>query len=138
MPDLGARGQLSLPVVEATIGVVLVLATLTTFALAPPDPPTRERQLDRYAADAAGALAGESPSHGEATRLSEIAADERTFDRERDALARRVERILPPNLLYRIETPHGAVGFDPPGDAPVGVERVPTAGGTVVVRVWYA
>jgi hypothetical protein len=138
MPDLGERAQLSLPVVEAAVGIVLVLAALSTFALAPPDPSTREAQLDRYAADAASALAGESPSHGEATRLSEVAADEATFDRERGALQRRVERILPDNLLYRIETPHGAVGFDPPADAPVGVERVPTSGGTVVVRVWYA
>lgn len=138
MPDPGERGQLSLPVVEAAVGVVLVLATLSTFALAPPEASTREAQLDRYAADTASALAGESPSHGAATRLSEVAADEATFERERDALQRRVERILPDNLLYRIETPHGAVGFDPPADAPVGVERVPTSGGTVVVRVWYA
>jgi hypothetical protein len=139
MPDpCDERGQLSLPVVEAAIGAVLVIATLSTFALAPPDPPTREAQLDRYAADAGRALAGEGPRHGEATRLSEVVESEAAFERERDALARRIERILPDNLLYSVETPHGAVGFDVPANAPVGVERLPTAAGTVVIRVWYA
>lgn len=139
MRDPGAdRAQLSLPVVEAAIGVVLVLATLSTFALAPAEPATREAQLDRYAADAGTVLTEAVPRHGDATRLSEVVASEAAFDRERDALARRVERILPDNLLYRVETPHGAVGFDPPANAPVGVERIPTASGTVVIRVWYA
>ncbi len=132
------RGQLSLPVLEAAIGILLVLATLSTFALAPTDPATEEAQLDRYATDAGRALTGEAPRHGEATRLSEVAASERAFERERDALERRVDRILPDNLLFRVETPHGAVGYDPPANAPVGVERVPTTGGTVVIRVWYA
>lgn len=139
MPDRADdRGQLSLPVVEAAVGILLVLAALSTFALSPAEPATREAQLDRYAADAGDALTGEAPRHGGATRLSEVVASERAFERERDALERRVERILPDNLLFRVETPHGAVGYDPPADAPVGVERVPTTGGTVVIRLWYA
>jgi len=139
MHEIGPdRGQLSLPVLEAAIGVVLVLATLSTFALAPAEPSTREAQLDRYAADAGQVLAAEPPRHGDSTRLSEVVASEDAFERERDALARRIERILPDNLLYSVETPHGDVGFDPPANAPVGVDRVPTASGTVVIRVWYA
>jgi hypothetical protein len=135
---LGARGQLSLPVVETAVGVLLVLVVLSTFAVPNPEPATREAQLDTYAGDVATVLANEPPRHGDATRLSEVLASETAFDRERDALERRIDRIVPENLMYRVATPHGAVGFDRPADVAVGVARVPTEHGAVVVEVWYA
>jgi hypothetical protein len=135
---LGGRGQLSLPVVETAVGVLLVLVVLSTFAVPTPEPATREAQLDTYAADVATVLANEPPRHGDATRLSEVLASETAFDRERDALERRVDRIVPDNLMYRVRTPHGAVGFERPEGVTVGVARVPTEYGVVVVEVWYA
>ena len=83
-------------------------------------------------------LGNEAPSHGESTRLAEVAASEDAFDREADALERRVDRILPDNLMYRVETPHGAVGFVRPSNVAVGVAHVPTGSGRVTVWVWYA
>lgn len=132
------RGQLSLPAVEAGVGVVFVLAIAAglSFGVAPPE--AASVQLDVYAEDAATVLAGEPPRHRSATRLSEVVASPSTFERERDALARRVERILPDNLLFRVATPHGAVGFRRPAAAPVGVATVPTGAGDVTVWVWYA
>jgi hypothetical protein len=132
------RAQLSTPAIEAAAGVVLVLAVVTTFALPVADPPTREPQLDAYAADAATVLAGEPPRHGGATRLSEVTRSATAFERERAALDRRVDRILPDNLLYRVETPHGAVGYRRPTGVTTGTATVTTAHGPVTVRVWYA
>lgn len=132
------RGQLSLPVVEAAIGVTLVLAVATAFALGVPAPDTRTAQLEAYADDAATVLAGEPPRHRGATRLSEVTRSPDAFERERDALDRRVDRILPDNLLYRVETPHGAVGFQRPADVPVGRATVTSLNGPVTVEVWYA
>lgn len=132
------RGQLSLPAVEVAAGVVLVFAVLTAFALGVPGPDTREPQLDAYARDAATVLAGEPPRHRGATRLSEVVRSETTFERERAALDRRVDRILPDNLLYRVETPNGAVGYRKPADAAVGAATVTTEHGDVTVYVWYA
>lgn len=131
------RAQLSLPAVEAGIGVLLVLAVVATFALPVADGDTTEAQLDSYASDAATVLAGEPPRHGGATRLSEVARSAESFEREHEALERRVERILPDNLLYRVETPHGAVGYRVPAGVPVGVATVPTGHGEVTIRVWY-
>jgi hypothetical protein len=62
----------------------------------------------------------------------------RTFDRERAALERRVDRLLPDSLFYRIETPHGSVGYRPPAGVAAGVATVSTPHGAVTVRVWYA
>lgn len=132
------RGQLSLSVVEAGVGAVLVLAVTTGFVLGVPDPDTRDPQLEAYADDAAAVLAGEPPRHAGATRLAEVARSERAFARERAALARRVDRILPDNLMYRVATPHGAVGYPVPRGVAVGEATVATGYGDVTIRVWYA
>jgi len=132
------RGQLSLSVVEAGVGAILVLAVAMGFALGGPQPDGRSAQLDAYAADAATVLAGEPPRHRGATRLAEVVGSPAAFDRERAALERRVARILPDNLLFRVTTPHGAVGFRKPAGVAVGSATVTTAGGDVTIRVWYA
>lgn len=133
----GGRGQLSLSVVEAALGVVFVLAVAAGFALGIPQPDTRQAQLEAYADDAAAVLAGEPPRHQGPTRLAEIVRSNDTFERERGALDRRVDRILPDNLLYRVETPHGAVGYPKPGGVPVGEATLTTLNGRVRLWVWY-
>lgn len=135
VPPTG-RGQLSLSVVEAGVGVLLVVAVTATFGLALPDTGAREAQLDTYAADATTILVTEAPRHGGTTRLDELASRDR-FARERGALERRVERILPENLLYRLHTPHGSVGHPVPDHVVVGRATVPTAEGDVTLRVWF-
>lgn len=132
------RGQVSLSLVEAGIGVVFVLTVAIGFALGVPAPDTREPQLDLYAQDAATVLAGEGPRHQGTTRLAEMVASEGTFRREQDELDRRVDRTLPDNLLYRVETEHGAVGFEKPAGVPVGRAEVSTVNGDVTIWVWYA
>ncbi|MWG36916.1 DUF7262 family protein [Halomarina oriensis] len=134
----GGRGQLSLSVVEAGVGVVLVLAVSMGFVLGVPQPDTRDTQLDAYARDAATVLGNEPPRHRGVTRLSEVARSADAFERERAALDRRVDRLLPDSLMYQVETPHGTVGYDRPGSVAVGVATVTTANGPVTVRVWYA
>lgn len=132
------RGQLSMPVVEAAAGVLLVFGVVGTFALGVPPADTRQPQLDAYARDAATVLAGEPPRHQGATRLSEVVRSNRSFERERGALRRRVDRILPDNLLFRVATPHGSVGFRRPPGTSVGSATVTTVHGDVRIRVWYA
>lgn len=131
------RGQVSLSVVEAGIGVVLVLAVTATFGLGLPAPDTREAQLDAYADDAVTVLSGEPPQHGGPTRLAEVAAPG-ALSREGDALERRVARILPANLLFRVVTPHGAVGYRKPTGVPLGRATVTTLNGEVTIWVWYS
>lgn len=134
----GKRAQLSLAAVEAAVGVLFVLAVASSFALGPPEPHTQTAQLDLYASDTAVVLAGEPPRHGGATRLAEVSRSRPAFERERDALRRRVERILPANLMYRVETPHGAVGYRRPTTVPTGRASVVTVEGRVTIWVWYA
>ncbi|MFC7136165.1 DUF7262 family protein [Halobaculum litoreum] len=133
----GDRAQLSLPVVEAAVGVAFLLAVAAAFGLAVPAPATAEAQLDAYADDAVTVLAEEPPRHAGGTRLAEVSASPAAFDRERDALRERVDRILGDNLLFRVETPHGAVGFRRPSDVPTGRATATTPGGEVVLWVWY-
>ena len=132
------RGQLSLSLLEAGVGVLFLLTVAMGFALGVPQPDTSEPQLDSYAEDAATVLASEAPRHQGTTRLAEVVASNASFRRERAALDRRVERILPDNLMYRVETPHGAVGFRKPATATVGRATVTTVNGDVTIRVWYA
>lgn len=131
------RGQLSLSVVEAAVGVVLVLSVATGFVLQAPQPGEAEVQLDAYAGDAATVLSGEPPRHRGTTRLAEVARSPAAFERERAALDRRIDRILPDDLMYRVEMSHGAVGYRVPAGVPVGQTTVATGAGTVTIRVWY-
>jgi hypothetical protein len=130
------RAQLSLSLVEASVGVLLLFAVTAGFFLAAPatDAPTTA-QLDTYASDAGTVLttAGDGgPRLGAALRSPDA------FRSNRSALRERVATLLPANLLFRVETPHGAVGYPVPDGRPVGVSRVPTSAGVVTVRVWYA
>ena len=117
--------------------MVLVLSVAGGFALGVPTPDGRTAQLDAYARDAGTVLAGEPPRHGGATRLDEVTRSPDAFEREADALERRVERILPDNLLFRVTTPHGSVGFRRPAGVPVGRATVTTLHGDVRIEVWY-
>lgn len=132
-----SRAQLSLSVVEAGIGVVLVLGVTMGFAFGVPSPNTRGTQLDLYAKDTGAVLVHEAPRHHGATRLAEIIESKESFRREKNALETRVDRILPDNLMFRVETPYGSVGYRKPGGVPVGVSTVTTTNGDVTIWVWY-
>lgn len=136
-PGLDPRGQLPMPAVEGALAVLLILGVAAGFTLGVNQPDTQEPQLDAYAEDAATILASEPPRHRGGTRLAEVTQSAGALDRERDALRRRVERILPENLLFRVETPHGAVGFAKPAGVTTGVAATPTRHGPVTIRVWY-
>lgn len=132
------RGQLPMAAVEAALAVVLVLSVAAGFALGVPDANTREPQLEAYASDVLTILADESPGHANETRLAEVMVNPDGFDRERDAFERRIERILPDNVMFRAETPHGAVGYPKPDRVTTGVATTATPDGDVTLRVWYA
>lgn len=132
------RGQLPLVIIEAGLGILLLVGLTFTFALGAPGAATHEAQLDIYAADAATLLANEPPRHAAETRLGELLSSESAFEREKTELTRRVGRVLPPNVLFRIETEYGTVGHRLPDGVPTGTATVTTIGGTVRVRVWYA
>ena len=138
MGDGDARGQLGLSAIEAAVGVLLILAVATGFALPVPHPDGSARQLDAYAHDTATALSVAPPRHGGATRLSELTASKARFEREKASLRRRLAAALPANLLFRVETPYGNVGYPRPPGVQVGSVTVPTGNGPVTVEVWYA
>lgn len=136
--DNGDRGQLSLSAVEGAVGVLLVLGALASFFAGVPAPDREAAALDATAEDAATVLSGENPRHAGATRLAEVARSPDAFDRERDALERRVAAVLPENVMFQVRTPHGTVGETPPDGVALGVATVPTRYGDVTIRVWYA
>lgn len=131
------RGQLPLSLLEVAVGVVLVLGLVATIALGVPTPDTNQAQLDTYAEDALTLLANEPPEHAGSTRLSEMVASQDRFERERGTVDRRIDRILPDNLLYRLETPHGTIGHPMPADVTEGRATATTPHGSVTLRVWY-
>jgi len=132
------RAQLPVSLLEAALGVVVILAVALGFVVGVPTPDTREPQLTAYANDAATILVNEPPEHRDATRLAEVLADERSFQRERGELRDRTGAILPDNIMFRVETPHGAVGFPVPGGVTTGEATVTTVEGALTIRVWYA
>lgn len=133
------RGQASITVAEAAIGILLLASLTFAFALGgPSEKRGAETQLDLYASDAVTILITEGPRHADRTRLGELTASRAAFERERDELERRVDRILPANLLFQIETSHGTVGSSLPDDVPTGQASVTTTNDEVTLRVWYA
>jgi len=132
------RAQLPLSLVEVALGATLILGVALGFALATPTPDTRGPQLSAYAEDTATILQTDPARHNGTTRLGEVVASEESFDRERDSVARRVDRILPENVLFNVETPHGSVGTPVPRQVTTGTATVRTGAGTVRIEVWYA
>ncbi|MFB6120777.1 MAG: hypothetical protein ABEJ68_06640 [Halobacteriaceae archaeon] len=129
------RGQLSLSVMEAGIGVLLLTAVAAGFFLVGDGADGRAAaQLDTYAHDTAVVLTAAGDGGPQVDRALRSAA---AWETNRTAIRNRAAALLPANVLFRVETPHGAVGYPAPENRPVGVERVPTAAGTVTVRVWY-
>lgn len=131
------RGQLSLSVVEAGVGVAFLLAVAAGFGASLPAPATDETQLDAYAGDAATVLTETPPRHADRSRLTEVTRSRAAFEREQRALARRVRATLGANLGFRVETPYGVVGDPVPRATATGRATVPTRNGPVVIRVWY-
>lgn len=131
-----ARAQLSLPVVEAAIGVGLLLSVTVCFGVGLPSPPTTQVRLDSHATDAAAVLTAESPRHADRSRLVEVTRSAADFERERDTLRRRVAAVLGDGLSFVVRTPHGLVGDRPPPGRAVGRASVPTRHGAVVIEVW--
>jgi len=132
------RAQLPLSLVEVALGATLILGVTLGFALATPAPDTRGPQLTAYAEDTATLLQTDPARHDGRTRLSEIVADRQSFQRERGSLERRVERILPENVLFAVRTPYGSVGTPVPRQTTTGTATVATGSGTVRIEVWYA
>jgi len=132
------RGQAPVTAVEAALGVLLLASVAFVFVLGLPASAADETQLDLYATDAATVLSSEGPRHADQTRLAELAASREAFQREQGALERRLDRLLPANVLYRIETEYGTVGHRLPADVQTGTATVSTVNGDVTVRVWYA
>jgi hypothetical protein len=133
-----ARAQAALSILEAGIGVLLVLTVALGFGFGVAPPASDSAQLDAYARDALTILQNEQPRHLDRSRLQELTRSPASFERERTGLHRRVERILPENLMFRLETRHGALGHRVPAGVPTGRATVATARGTAMIRVWYA
>ncbi|PSQ44477.1 hypothetical protein BRD17_04080 [Halobacteriales archaeon SW_7_68_16] len=130
-----------MPAIEAALGVLLVAGVLSLFVVGAPgagvERADERAQLDAYAEDAATVLAGQAPRHGGTSRVAEVVASERSFERERGALRHRVDRVLPDNLLFRVRTTHGSVGYRKPAGVAVGTATVMTTAGRVRIEVWY-
>lgn len=131
------RAQIPLPVLEAAIGVVLLTTLALLFVTGVPGAQPSDPQLEAYAQDVATLLGNEPPRHANETRLAEVAASPSALEREQPALRRRIERLLAPNLFYRVETPHGPIGYRLPDAVRIGTATVPTTAGAVTIRVWY-
>jgi len=116
------RGQLSVSVLEAGIGMLLLLAVASTLAAGVPVPDEREARLDGYAADGLTILRDGNPALGSA---------------EPAALGERLDALAPPGTRARLETTGGTVGPSVPSGVAVGKARTTTANGTVTLWLWY-
>jgi hypothetical protein len=132
------RGQLSMPVVEAVVGVVLVLGVVATFTVGVPGPARERAQLERYAGDAATGLSETPARTGDMPFLARTVTNATAFRIHRDRLRSRVDELLPDSVLVRLRTPYGTVGPPRPPDTPVGRATATTVEGSVTVTVWYA
>jgi hypothetical protein len=132
-----SRGQLSLSVVEAVLGVVLVMAVAAGFTVVSAGPPASTPQLDTLAHDAATVLDSEPTADGRDSRLTALARSGESFAAVRPSARDRLARLLPADVLFRVRTPHGTFGYPQPPTATVGSATAPTRYGPVTIRVWY-
>lgn len=131
------RAQVSLPVVEAVVGALLILAVAGGFVVVGDGDgrAARTAQLDREAADALSLLAVEP--FGENRTLDGVLSSESTFGRNRSAVESRLTALFPDGAFFRLETPRGTVGPPRVDGVPAGRSSVVTRYGEVRLWVWY-
>jgi len=131
------RGQVSMPLVEAAVGALVILAVAGGFVVAGDGDAraARTAQLDREAADALWLLA-EEPFAENRTLAGTLVAEE-AFAGNRSVLQGRLVALLPDGAFFRLETPHGAVGQSQVDGVPTGEATRTTRYGRVRLRVWY-
>lgn len=135
MTEGSGRAQVSLSLVEAVVGLLVVFAATSTFLVGLPDTGAAEADLDVLAADGLSALDA-TPVTDDASRLMALARTERGFVRQSVDAAEQLDTLYPVGVRYRLETPHGAVGTPPPPTGPIGRAVGQTPGGRVTLRVW--
>jgi len=130
------RAQTSMPVVEAVVGAVVILAVAGGFVVAGDGEgrAARTAQLDREAADALWLLAEEP--FGNRT-LAGTLASEAAFEGNRSVLGARLDALVSDGAFFRLTTPYGAVGQPRVDGVPTGHATRTTRRGTVRLRVWY-
>lgn len=132
-----SRGQLSLSVIEAAIGVALVMGVAAGFTVVSTGPVASTPQLDTLARDAGTVLASEPVEDSTDSRLATLARTPDAFASVREPTRERLDELLPADVLFRVQTPHGTFGYPQPPTAAVGSSTVPTRYGPVTIRVWY-
>lgn len=133
-----SRGQLSLSLVEASVGLVLVLAVASLFVVTVPSPEHETTRLETLAADGLDVLDSSRPTDEGTSLLGRATGSRPGFVQERSDLRERLRTSLPPTVRFRLETPHGTVGWTRPPDRPVGRARALTNHGEATLWVWYA
>lgn len=131
------RGQLSLSVVEAVVGVVLVVGVAAGFTVGTAPSPSPEPHLDALAHDTVTVLGSEPTDAGDETRLVALARTPSSFEGSRDSTRDLIERLLPADVAFRVVAPHGSLGYPRPPSTAVGSVTATTRYGRVTVRVWY-
>ncbi|MFB6092399.1 MAG: hypothetical protein ABEK02_05250 [Haloquadratum sp.] len=137
MPDGAARAQLATSLVEAVVGALVVLSVVAGFLWIPADADRTAAELDRAAGDALAVLDAEPPVGRGRSRLTALCRSRDAFAVERDALASRLDAVLPAGTFGRLRTPYGTVGPPRPNGVPTGRATLPTARCVVTLRVWY-
>ena len=131
------RGQLSLSLVEAAVGVVLVLGVAAGFSVAVTGPVSATPQLDTLARDTVTLLGSTPTERGRDARLVALTRSDRSFDRARTPARDRVRAALPDDVLFRVRTPQGSIGAPRPPTVTAGSATATTRYGPVTVWVWY-
>jgi hypothetical protein len=131
-----SRGQVSLSLVEAVVGLVVVFAAATTFLVSLPDSGAETTDLDRLAADGLTVLDA-TPAAGDASRLTALGRSEASFARHAGDAEERLGGLYPPSVRFRLETPYGAVGQRLPPSGAVGRAQRWAGGSRVALWVWY-
>lgn len=130
-----ARGQLSIPTIEVSIGILLVFGVISLLTIGVTPPAQVDPQLEQYAEDT-GVLLIQTGTE-KAPPLAGALTDKATFTQYRSAISQRTDRLLPDNLMYVIETPHGTIGHQPPAYVTTGRTIRTTPHGTVTITVYY-
>jgi hypothetical protein len=135
MCERSGRGQVSLSLVEAVVGLLVVFAAASTFLVGLPETGAAERDLTVLAADGLSVLDA-TPATDNASRLAALGRSERSYARQSDATTAQLQELYPDGVRFRLETPHGALGRPLSTTGPVGRAVAWTPGGRVTLRVW--
>jgi|APHM01.1.fsa_nt_gi hypothetical protein len=114
MSDRSERGQLATALIEAGVGVLLILAVISGFVWTPTATVGSDAVLDQHASDTVTLLLSAPPIEEGQSSLNDACLTTSTVTRDRAEIMRQLQKVAPTGVGVSLHISQAHLGERPP------------------------